>query len=151
MALFVLRKLILQMLMPSHLVGLDLWFLVGPFVYFHTSCLRTAKALARLHECSDKCSSSFIKLNRWEYKKNHSDLIESMQVLLIVHYLCTKQKKNILWKLKWASSWDYGTYHLGDQWRLRRAYASAQSCQSFRCSHTWSMEIDDGSDQKTAI
>ena len=28
--------------------GLDVWCLVGPFVYFHTSCVRTAKALARL-------------------------------------------------------------------------------------------------------
>ena len=26
----------------------DVWFLVGPFVYFHTLCMRTAKALARL-------------------------------------------------------------------------------------------------------
>ena len=42
----------------------------------------------------------------------------------------------------WASSWDYGTYHIGNQRRLRRAYASGQSSQSFRCSHTWSMEVD---------
>ena len=27
----------------------------------------------------------------------------------------------------WASSWDYGTYHIGDQRRLRRACASAPS------------------------
>ena len=33
--------------MRSHPVGLDVWILVWPFVYFHTSCLRTAKALAR--------------------------------------------------------------------------------------------------------
>ena len=36
MALFVLRKLILQFNMHSHPVGLDVWFLVRPFVYFHT-------------------------------------------------------------------------------------------------------------------
>ena len=30
--------------MSRHSVGLDIWFLVGPFVYFHTSCVRTAKA-----------------------------------------------------------------------------------------------------------
>ena len=41
---FVLRKLILQTRMPSHPVGRDVWFLVGPFVYFHTSCVWTAKA-----------------------------------------------------------------------------------------------------------
>ena len=37
---------------------------------------------------------------------------------------------------KWASSWDYGTYHTGDQWRLRRACAFTQSRQSLCCSHT---------------
>ena len=52
---------------------------------------------------------------------------------------------------KWASSWDYGTYHIGDQGRLRRAWASAQSRQSLRCSHTWSMELVEGSDQKLDI
>ena len=51
MALFVLRKLILQTRMRSHPVGLDVWFLVGPFIYFDTSCVRTEKALARLREC----------------------------------------------------------------------------------------------------
>ena len=40
----------------------------------------------------------------------------------------------------WASSWDYGTYHIGDQRRLRRACASAQSRQSVRCSHKWNMQ-----------
>ena len=50
----------------------------------------------------------------------------------------------------WASLWDYGTYHIGDR-RLRRACASAQSRQNLRCSHTWSMEIDEGSDQKSDI
>ena len=45
MALFVFRKLILQTRMRSHPVALDVWFLVGPFVYFHTSCMRTAKAI----------------------------------------------------------------------------------------------------------
>ena len=48
MALSVLRKLILQTRMRNHPVALDVWCLVRPFVYFHTSCVRTAKALARL-------------------------------------------------------------------------------------------------------
>ena len=38
--------------MRSRPVGLDVWFLVGPFVYFNTSWLRTAKALARLRGCA---------------------------------------------------------------------------------------------------
>ena len=36
MVLFVLRKLVLQSHMRSHPVGLDVWFFVRPFVYFHT-------------------------------------------------------------------------------------------------------------------
>ena len=48
---------------------------------------------------------------------------------------------------KWARSWGYGTYHTGDQRKLRRACASAQSRQSLRCSLTWRMEVDEGSDQ----
>ena len=49
----------------------------------------------------------------------------------------------------WASSWDYGIYNIGDQRWLRRACASAQSRQSRRFSHTWSREVDEGSDQKS--
>ena len=48
----------------------------------------------------------------------------------------------------WASSWDYGTYHIGDQRKLRRACTYAQSHQSLRCARTWSMEADEGSDRK---
>ena len=51
----------------------------------------------------------------------------------------------------WASSRGYGTYHIGDQRRVRRACASTQSCQSRRYSHTRSMEVDEGSDQKSDI
>ena len=51
-SLFVLHKLILQKRMCSHPVGLDVWFSVGPFVYFHTSWVRTAKALVRLRRPS---------------------------------------------------------------------------------------------------
>ena len=47
-ALFVLCKFILQIRMRSLPVGLDVWFLVRPFVYFHTLCVQTAKALGRL-------------------------------------------------------------------------------------------------------
>ena len=47
----------------------------------------------------------------------------------------------------WASSWDYGTYHIGDQQRLGQACAFAQSRQSLRCSHTWLMEEDEESNQ----
>ena len=51
MVLFALCKLILQTCMHSHTVGLDVWFLVVPFVYNHSSCVWTAKAVARLCGC----------------------------------------------------------------------------------------------------
>ena len=59
--------------------------------------------------------------------------------------------KGLKGKAIWASSWDYDTYHIGDQRRFRRACASAQSRQSLRCSHTRSMEVDEGSSQKSDI
>ena len=60
MVLFVLRKLILQMCMRSHQVGLDVRYLVGSFIYFHTSCVRTAKPLARLHGCAGSPEPSLV-------------------------------------------------------------------------------------------
>ena len=56
-----------------------------------------------------------------------------------------------VWKcIIWASSWYYGTYRIGDQGRLRWACASAQSRQSLLCSHTCSMEVDEGSKNQTS-
>ena len=60
MILFVICKLILQTRMRSHLVRLDVWFLVGHFVYLHTSCIRTAKALARLRGCAGSPEPSLV-------------------------------------------------------------------------------------------
>ena len=62
------------------------------------------------------------------------------------HKIC-KELASFLLKAQWASSWDYGTYRIGEQRRLRRDCASAQSRQSLRCSHTQRMEVDEGSDQ----
>ena len=60
MAFFVLRKLFLQSRMRSHPMGLDVWFLVGHFVYFQTSCVRTAKALASLRGCAGSPEPSLV-------------------------------------------------------------------------------------------
>ena len=58
--LFVLRKLILQTRMRSDSVGLDVWLLVGLFIYFHTSCVQTAKGLARLRRCPSSPEPSLV-------------------------------------------------------------------------------------------
>ena len=60
MVLSVLHKLIFQTRMRGHPVGLDVWLLVGPFVYFHTWCVRTAKALARLRACAGSPEPSLV-------------------------------------------------------------------------------------------
>ena len=44
----------------SKLIRLDVWFLVSPFTYFHTSCERTAKALARLRGCAGSPEPSLV-------------------------------------------------------------------------------------------
>ena len=48
MALIALRKRNRQTRMRSNPLALYVWFLVRPFVYFHTLCVRIAKALASL-------------------------------------------------------------------------------------------------------
>ena len=58
--IIVLRKLFIQMLIHSHPVGLNVWFLFWPFIYFHTSCVRTAKALARLRGCAGSPEPSLV-------------------------------------------------------------------------------------------
>ena len=73
----------------------------------------------------------------------------------------TKQTSLIMWWvylgllfasiMNWASSWDYGTYHIGDQGMLSRSCAVSPSRQSLRCSHKLSMEVDEGSDQQSDI
>ena len=40
------------------------------------------------------------------------------------------------------------TYHILEQGRLKHACANAQARQSLRCSHTLSMDVDNGSEQK---
>ena len=56
MALFDLRKLILQTRMRIYLMELDVWF----FGRTHTSCVRTAKALARLRGCAGSLEPSLV-------------------------------------------------------------------------------------------
>ena len=46
---------------------------------------------------------------------------------------------------------DYGTYHIDEHRRIRRCCPTAQSRQSLRCSHTYSMEVYEESDQKSDI
>ena len=55
MALIALRKLSLQTRMRSKPLGLHILFLVRPFIYFHTLCVRTAKDMRSLTRAFAVC------------------------------------------------------------------------------------------------
>ena len=82
---------------------------------------------------------TFLHINRMK--------IMAQEVFKILHNISPVYLQDLVnFKVSnWASSWDYGTYRIGDQRRLRRACAFAQSHLSLHCSHTWTMEVDEGS------
>ena len=131
MALFILRKLFLQTCMRSPQVGLDVWFFVRPFVYFHTSCVRTAKALARLHGCAGSPEPSLVAyvistIISWAGSFILQDLL---------HMDCVKR----IWYLS----------PMLEQRRFRRACASAQSRQNLCCSLIQALNQEEPSDRKS--
>ena len=106
MALFVLRKLIIQTHMRSHPVGLDIWFLVWPFFYFQSSCVRTAKAVARLQMCrlawaiAGRLCDKYQNLKSWLKGMLHSDSKEKGQILVEQFYtVFTKMGNRVSSKL----------------------------------------------------
>ena len=97
MVLFVIRKLILQTRMRSHPVWLDVWYLVWPFFYFHTSCVRTTKALARLRGCAGSPEPSLVAyvistiISSWlKYSYSHHKIKNSSNNIQILQciYIC---------------------------------------------------------------
>ena len=127
MPLFVLCKLILQTHMCSHPVGIDVWFLVRPFVYFHTSCVRTAKALARLRGCPGSSEPSLLAyvistIISWAGSNlyigtNSSRLIRVYTT--VCYFYCSHYMSCLMTKpTKWLCA----------QQRLRSAWASALKC-----------------------
>ena len=101
MVLSVQRKLILQTCMHSHPVGLDVWFLVRPFVYFHISCVRTAKALARPHGCAGSPKPSLVAY----VISTTSHELTQIYILSLWHFqIGVKHFTNTIMTLK--TSWD---------------------------------------------
>ena len=133
LVLFVLRKHILQTRMRSHPLGLDVWFLVGPFVYFHTSCVPTAMALARLRACAVSPSPSLFAyaistINSWagSYNTKTRSTWLVTKLFTIVHNSENRIIKLLTCDCLWIPSsqigWFYGlfksdTYH--QLWFLR--------------------------------
>ena len=86
--------------MHSHPVGLDVWFLVGPFVYFHTSCVRTAKALTRLRGCAGSPKPSLVayvisSINSWAGSNDCTCTELFLSILFQVHVLVHAATKEI--------------------------------------------------------
>ena len=50
--------------------------------------------------------------------------------------------------INWTASSEFGTYSLCEQWRFRRACASAQSRQNLRCSLIQAVSQEEHSDRK---
>ena len=110
MALFFLRKLILQTHMRSHPVELDVWF----FVFFHYVCVRTAKALLRMCGCAGSPEPSLVAhvistIISWagsfhdsSPRKNVARPEDRTRILLNTSWTCIRQS--------------YGP-SLGKQWR----------------------------------
>ena len=122
-----------------------------PMVFKGVTCLYSSFILLstwciKIHQSSLHCPNACL-MGSFSSKNVISDsfFISNDAIFLPFDRFC--QMLSQLMR-KWASSCDYGTYHIGDQQRLRRACTSAQSHQSLRCSHTWSMEVDEVSDQK---
>ena len=110
MALFVLHKLNLQKRMRSHAVGLDVWFLVEPFAYFHTSCVRTAKALARLHGCTGSPEPSVVACMISTIISWAGSFVRAkwMLILLEVQWVITEGHIRMIsspwWIMKWGAA-----------------------------------------------
>ena len=99
MVLFVLHKLILQKCMPSHPMGLEVCFLVELFIYFHMSCVWTAKALARLRGWADSPEPSLVAyvistIISWAGSFVFQDTVAALQALAKFAYGYRKIPKN---------------------------------------------------------
>ena len=81
----------------------------------------------------------FYSMNNYE---KLLDYVEVLSTMLLSNEMGNRKLSQLM------RLWDYDTYRIGKQRRLIRDCASAQSCQSLCCSHTLSMEVDVGSDQK---
>ena len=100
MVLFAFRTLILQTRLRSHPVGLDVWFLVRPFVCFHTLCVRTAKAVARLRGCAGSPESSLVAyvistIISWAGSNNYNVFLLALNIKRLSYTNCMKNYSSI--------------------------------------------------------
>ena len=114
--------------------------LVGPFDYFNTLCLRTAKALARLRLCdkyhnlmswlifgiqsySSDLKIAIYDLDLWPWSSSW----QAQQLFFLFSFSCSNC-------IKWDAAQQNRQSDMCRQWRFRSAWASAQSDPSL-CLH----------------
>ena len=78
MVFFIFRKIILQTRMHSHPIGLDVWFFVGPFVYFHTLWVWEQRRLWR--DCMDAQASLSLRCRLCDENHNLTSWLIYWQV-----------------------------------------------------------------------
>ena len=119
MVLFILRTIILQTHRSSHPMGLDVWFLVGPFVYFHTLRVRTVKALVRVRGWAGSPEPLLVAyvvstIIPWAgsdvYKSRF--LLATLTSVTPAIYSETQSHQVFHKKGKWAATWQKVSVHL---------------------------------------
>ena len=58
--------------------------MVRPFIYFHTSCVRTAKALARLYGCAGSLQPSLVACDKYHKYHNLMSWLNELKHLNLV-------------------------------------------------------------------
>ena len=146
MVLFVLRKLILQTRIRSHAVGLDVWRLVGPFVYFH---LYVCEQRRLWRDCADAQARLSLRWSPMWYvistiisrAGSINELSPVKRICVFEHSVMTNfncacpaiQRGQGSGFLSEGSSWF--TACMSEQRRLWRDCADAQARLNLRCSH----------------
>ena len=78
------------------------------------------------------------------YRRDRASLNYSISILLVWRKMLT----SFMYRLIWAGSSEFGSYHLCEQRRFGRSCASAQSRQNLSCSLKQAMSQEEPSDRK---
>ena len=78
------------------------------------------------------------------YRRDRASLNYSISILLVWRKMLT----SFMYRLIWAGSSEFGSYHLCEQRRFGRSCASAQSRQNLSCSLKKAMSQEEPSDRK---
>ena len=151
--------------MHSHPMGLDVWFLVGHFIYCPTSCVRTTKALARLCGCaSSPALFAYVISTIISWTCSVMPLIVVFEIVIykcVTHNYCSYTRTSpslsnslrcvtslpvyIFTRGLWTSAWPWLTNVTPRTWHYisttmmnrKKIYrASPNSCRG-KCSKNW--------------